>query len=91
MSNLSEYLKISEIDEARSQRSDREMVLTVLENHKILLQKMSDVIEKASEINDEGTIDLIGAYIRELEKASWMLDAFTKKTNSKLKESLIEA
>jgi starvation-inducible DNA-binding protein len=67
------------------------MVLTVLENHKIILQKMSDVIEKASEINDEGTIDLIGAYIRELEKVSWMLDAFTKKTNSKLKESLIEA
>ncbi|WP_411767504.1 Dps family protein [Winogradskyella sp. A3E31] len=90
MSNLSEYLKISEIKEVKSHMSDKEMVLTTLENHKILLQKMGSVVEKASEIKDEGTIDLIGAYIRELEKASWMLDAFTKKTTSKLKESVVE-
>jgi starvation-inducible DNA-binding protein len=33
----------------------------------------------ADDANDEGTIDLIGAYIRELEKTSWMLDVWTKK------------
>ena len=91
MSSLSEYLKISEIKEVKSHKSDREMVLAILENHRILLQKMGSVIEKASEINDEGTIDLIGAYIRELEKSSWMLDAFTKKTTSTLKNSAVEA
>jgi hypothetical protein len=30
---------------------------------------------------DEGTIDLIGAYVAQLEKVSWMLDAWSMKTN----------
>merc|ERR1711974_592567 len=85
MSNL----KASNIDEVSSKLSDKEMVLSILNNHAILLKQMSKVIEKANDTNDEGTIDLIGAYIRDLEKSSWMLDAFTKKTTSQLNESLV--
>ncbi len=91
MSNLKDYLKTASIDEATSKLTDKEMVNIVLDNHSNLLKQMSKVVDKAEKANDEGTIDLIGAYIRELEKSSWMLDAFTKETASQLNEAVLEA
>tara|TARA_Y100000815_G_C13285985_1_gene478800 strand:+ start:566 stop:1063 length:498 start_codon:yes stop_codon:yes gene_type:complete len=89
MSNLKDYLKTSSIEEASSKLTDKQMVSTILDNHSVLLKQMSKVVDKAENANDEGTIDLIGAYIRELEKSSWMLDAFRKETASRLKESVV--
>jgi starvation-inducible DNA-binding protein len=89
MSNLKDYLATASIKEVSSKRTDKEMVIDILDNHTILLKQMSKVVEKAEKTNDEGTIDLIGAYIRELEKSSWMLDAFIKETASQLKESVL--
>ena len=89
MSNLKDYLETSSIEEASSKLTDKQMVSTILDNHSVLLKQMSKVVEKAENANDEGTIDLIGAYIRELEKSSWMLDAFRKETASRLKESVV--
>ncbi|MCA0153084.1 Dps family protein [Winogradskyella vincentii] len=89
MSNLKDYLKTSSIEEVSSKLTDVQMVKAILENHGVLLKQMSKVVKKAEETNDEGTIDLIGAYIRELEKSSWMLDAFTKETASQLNDSLV--
>lgn len=91
MSNLKDYLKSSSIEEASSKLTDKKMVRTILDNHAILLSQMSKVIRKAENAKDEGTIDLIGAYIRELEKSSWMLDAFTKETASQLNETVLDA
>ncbi|MBV7268259.1 Dps family protein [Winogradskyella luteola] len=91
MSNLKDYLRTASIDEAASKLTDKEMVNIVLDNHSNLLKQMSKVINKAEKANDEGTIDLIGAYIRELEKSSWMLDAFSKETASQLNETILEA
>ena len=87
-STYSDYLKISTIDEAESRLTDKEMVKCILTNHKILIEQFARVNEKAAKIKDEGTIDLIGAYIRELEKNSWMLNAFIKSTKTQLKETL---
>lgn len=78
MSNYSEYLGSSSINESPTDLRDTEMVTEILGAHRILLEQMSEVVEKAEEIGDEGTIDLIGGYIRELEKTSWMLDAWNK-------------
>lgn len=91
MSKLSDYLEISEIKEVSPLKSDRDMVLELINDHKILLSQMSNVLKKADIAGDEGTIDLTGAYIRELEKSSWMLSAWTKKTTEKLKKSIIES
>lgn len=87
-SRLKAYLEIASIEEANSDKSDKEMVICILQNHEILLKQMTNVIKKAEQIGDEGTIDLIGAYIRELEKNSWMLNAFTKATTAQLHESI---
>ena len=87
ISNLKEYLNISSIKEAGSEKTDKEMVSIILENHTTLLKQMSKVVAEADKVGDEGTIDLIGAYIRELEKNSWMLNAFNKSTSTQLKTS----
>ena len=90
MSKYSNYLKISAVEEAKSLKSDTYMVSEIIKDHKIILAQMSRVIQKAEEASDEGTIDLIGAYIRDLEKASWMLDAWTKKTSDTLQSVMVD-
>lgn len=90
MSKLEDYLKTSSILEDAPIKTDQDMVKEVLKDHKILLKQMSSVIKKANEVSDEGTVDLIGAYIRELEKTSWMLNAWTKKPSDKLNDNIVE-
>lgn len=84
-SNYSDYLKKSNLKESSSDLSDGEMVSILLEDHGKILRQMTKVIETADKNGDEGTIDMIGAYIRELEKTSWMLDAWKMKTSDKNK------
>ncbi|MDM9631776.1 Dps family protein [Robiginitalea aurantiaca] len=86
LSNLSDYLKAASIGESKSNLSDSEMVRDLLEAHQILIQRMYETSEKAEKAGDEGTIDLIGAYIRELEKTSWMLAAWNRADAEFLKE-----
>lgn len=82
-SNLSEYLKITNLKESISDVSDRDMVSNLLDDHGTIIKQMRKVVELADKNSDEGTIDLIGAYIRELEKTSWMLDAWIMKSGDK--------
>ena len=84
---------MSSIQEVDVIVDDTQMVRTILGNHKILLIQMSLVLKAAQEAEDEGTIDLIGAYIRELEKESWMLNAWYQKESEELHKSkmLVEA
>ncbi|TRZ45432.1 Dps family protein [Robertkochia solimangrovi] len=89
VSNLSKYLEISNIKESPSDISDTEMIEHLLKDHGILLKQMRTVVEKADDGGDEGTIDLIGAYIRELEKTSWMLDAWRMKTSAAINKSAV--
>ncbi|HZH70448.1 MAG TPA: DNA starvation/stationary phase protection protein [Flavobacteriaceae bacterium] len=81
ISNFSEYLKLSSIKEASSSLTDKQMIDALLADHGNLLKQMRTVVEAATNAEDEGTIDLIGGYIRDLEKTSWMLDAWRFKTS----------
>ena len=78
VSKFSDYLKISSLSEASVMISDKDMIEELLNDHKVMLVQMSQVAAKAEFAKDEGTIDLIGANIRELEKTSWQLDAWSK-------------
>jgi starvation-inducible DNA-binding protein len=84
-SNLSDYMEISSIKESSSNLSDSEMIKTLLNDHGILLKQLRKVSESAEKGGDDGTMDLMGGYIGELEKTSWMLDAWKMKTNESLK------
>ncbi|KAA3623822.1 MAG: DNA starvation/stationary phase protection protein [Flavobacterium sp.] len=81
LSNYSDYLKSSNLSESSSDLEDLAMVKTLLEDHSTMIEQMRKVIDKAGEANDEGTIDLIGSYIGDLEKTSWMLDAWTMRSS----------
>lgn len=81
VSNYSDYLKMANLKESKSDITDTEMVKILLKDHAAILNQMVKVVEAAEKAEDEGTIDLIGAYIRELEKSSWMLDAWVMKTS----------
>ncbi|MCL6218889.1 Dps family protein [Zunongwangia pacifica] len=79
-SNLSDYLKMSNLEESISELTDYDMIDQLIKDHGTILVQMRKVVKAADAAGDEGTIDLIGAYIRELEKTSWMLDAWKMKT-----------
>tara|TARA_B100000700_G_scaffold183399_1_gene202289 strand:- start:930 stop:1430 length:501 start_codon:yes stop_codon:yes gene_type:complete len=79
-SNFSEYLKMSNLEESISELTDYQMIEQLIKDHGVILSQMRKVIKAADAAGDEGTIDLVGAYIRELEKTSWMLDAWKMKT-----------
>lgn len=76
LSKMSEYLNTAAISEADGFTNDHEMVETILENHKVIIENMRNVIRAADEVDDEGTIDMIGGFLSSLEKKSWMLDAW---------------
>ncbi|TNE56387.1 MAG: DNA starvation/stationary phase protection protein [Bacteroidetes bacterium] len=76
VSLFSDYLEMAEVREDRESRSDREMVLTVLDNHRILITRMREVLDAAQTARDEGTTDLVSGFLQELEKKSWMLQAW---------------
>ena len=78
-SNLTDYLDITNLEESDHNLGDSAMVDTLLNDHGKIIAQMRKVVKVADDANDEGTIDLTGAYIRELEKSSWMLDVWTKK------------
>lgn len=82
-SNFTDYLKMSNLSEASSELEDSEMVKALLEDHGRIITQMRKVVDVADENDDEGTIDMVGAYIRELEKTSWMLDAWLMKIKEK--------
>lgn len=82
VSNFSEYLKITNLEESPNNLADHKMMDTLLEDHGKIIMQMRKVVATAGDAGDEGTIDLVGAYIRELEKSSWMLEVWSMKINA---------
>lgn len=90
VSKYSDYLRISKLEESESIKTDREMVISILNDHRMLLAQMRTVMLHAENAKDEGTLDMLGAYIRDMEKASWMLNTWSKRNEETLATSLIE-
>ena len=78
LGNYSDYVAISQIQEANSNTSGEEMVQQVVNAHDILIEKVRSVLAEANENEDEGTLDILPAYISYLEKINWMLKAYLK-------------
>lgn len=90
ISKLSDYIEVARIKESSPLLTDEEMVSNIIHDHKIILQQLGKVVDRAGKCSDEGTIDLIGAYIRELEKTTWMLNAWSKDTKEELNTSFVK-
>lgn len=78
LSQMKEYLSVSEIEEPPYGLGSYEMVKHILADFEILLQKQNDVMDAALKIGDSGTIDLINSHIEHMEKDFWMLGAWSK-------------
>ncbi|WP_459212442.1 Dps family protein [Aquimarina rhabdastrellae] len=79
VSNFSDYLQLSNIKEASSDLVDHDMVSAILSDYEILLNQLNTVTKLAEDTEDNGTLDITGTYIGELEKTSWMLHAWNQK------------
>lgn len=80
ISNFSSYLNLSNIKEADITLADHEMVAAILEDHKALLNQLKIVTTAAEDAKDDGTLDITGTYIGEIEKTSWMLNAWNHRS-----------
>ena len=79
--SMIDYLANTTIEESQDMLQDEIMVKTVLTNHLELIRLSRDIISTASMNNDEGTIDMMGGILSDIEKTSWMLNSWlTKRT-----------
>jgi starvation-inducible DNA-binding protein len=76
VSTLKSYLEMSTITESEEQKNDRDMIEDLLSDQGKLIQSLREVIEAADEANDEGTIDMTGSFLDDVEKMSWMMEAW---------------
>lgn len=90
ISKLSDYIEVSNLKESTPLLTDQEMVENIIKDQKIIQKQMYTTIEKAEEAKDEGTIDLLGAYIREIEKSTWMMSAWAKDTSDEYKIDFVK-
>lgn len=76
VSKMSDYIDMAQIEEASVVEVDRDMVMTILENHKVIIAQLREAIATASDAGDEGTVDMLSSFLENIEKKSWMLDAW---------------
>ncbi|MBD8488294.1 DNA starvation/stationary phase protection protein [Echinicola sp. CAU 1574] len=78
LSSFSEYIKASNIEEAKEITDPKKMVETVRDNLNTLLSLERDTLEAASAQGDEGSVTLMSDYITSKEKVIWMLSAYLR-------------
>lgn len=91
ISRYSDYIQIASIKEVSPLKTDEEMVSELINDHTKLLVQMRVIISHAQNAGDEGTLDMMGSYIRELEKFSWMLSAWNKESSEQLDTSMLKS
>lgn len=77
--SFSAYLETAEIKEHKGVSDGAACVEATLEALQTIIGKERAIMEKAGEINDEGTATLISDYITKQEKVVWMLGAYLRK------------
>ncbi|MCK0155829.1 DNA starvation/stationary phase protection protein [Cellulophaga sp. F20128] len=90
VSNYSKYLETSSIKEVSPLITDVEMISEILGDHQKLLEQMKATMANAEKAGDKETIAMLGSYTANLEKLSWMLDAWRKNTEDQLNTKSIE-
>ncbi len=84
ISQLSEYLKVSQISECPEELDHTRMVEEVLNDYSVLIRLGREVLSAASDADDEGTIDMLGGYVGDLEKKCWMLSSYLEKNKPQI-------
>lgn len=77
-STLKKYLEISDIKESEKDVSAEDMMKQTLDDFETIISFLIDAHEKAAELGDVATEDLMTEYIKRTEKVHWMLSSFSK-------------
>ncbi len=78
-SNISDYVKHSNIKECSPDLAAEKMVEEILKDYEILLSYLADAMNAAIDIGDVGTEDMLNTLIQDMEKHHWMLSSFLGK------------
>lgn len=70
---LSEFLKLSAVDDMTGRPSAEDMVATLITDHETVARTFRDLVGIAEKANDVVTADLLTNRIHAHEKAAWML------------------
>ena len=77
LSRFKDYVSQSEIEEIDTiGMKDVDMVKAIIEDLKVLIAMQRDLLEITADAEDEGTNDMINAFMQFNEKQNWMLSAF---------------
>jgi starvation-inducible DNA-binding protein len=76
LSNLSDYLEISTIKEAPTDKTGEEMVREILQDFGTLSSFIIAAVECSNECGDIATTDMLTKYLKRIEKRHWMFTAF---------------
>lgn len=75
---FSNYVKTSQIKEEKGITNGVEGVKVVVNNFSSLIILEREILAKASDAEDEGTLSLMSDYISQTEKTLWMLNSYLK-------------
>jgi starvation-inducible DNA-binding protein len=75
---FSDYIRISEIKEAKGVFVGEKGVEIIIDNFSTLILKEREILQLSVDADDEGTASLMSDYISETEKTLWMLSSYLK-------------
>ncbi|WP_442604197.1 Dps family protein [Paenibacillus sp. KN14-4R] len=73
---LSEYLKLTSIQEATYNENANQMVAAIIQDFGVLIQELKEGMEIAQAAGDDSTSDMFLEIAGNLDKHVWMLNAF---------------
>jgi starvation-inducible DNA-binding protein len=76
MHSYSNYVNVSEIEEATNITKGGECVRIIHKNVNTLIKKEKSIMKLAESADDQGTADLMTQYISAQEKLNWMLRSY---------------
>ncbi|MFD0712151.1 Dps family protein [Paenibacillus sp. GCM10027626] len=76
LARMSDYLKVSSIQEANNNETAEQMVDQLIADFSTVIQELKEAMAIADQAGDETTADILLAIHTSLEKHVWMLSAF---------------
>lgn len=73
--SMAEFLKLTSLQEPTSPLSGNQMIQALANDHKVIADRLRPAISEATELGDDGTMDLFTNHLRMHEKASWFLQS----------------
>lgn len=70
---MEQFLKLTSLEEGDCHASGNEMIQALCNDREILIRNIHPMIQKATDLGDDGTADLLIQQLRMHEKAAWML------------------